>query len=99
VLIVLLLSFSPPLPLPLPLPLVLATRMIGLDKPLTHTALPGTLALALPLPNTPLIVLQGGGTSPLYPPNKAIIYHDGLGAAVAELEFGCVCLPAANKTK
>ncbi|ORY34662.1 hypothetical protein BCR39DRAFT_585627 [Naematelia encephala] len=55
---------------------------------LRRRSLPGTLALALPLPNSPLLVLQGGGNAPLYPPNKAVIYHDGLGAAVAELEFG-----------
>ncbi|KAK4685029.1 hypothetical protein P7C73_g5125, partial [Tremellales sp. Uapishka_1] len=51
-------------------------------------SLPGTLALVLLLPNSPLLVLQGGGSSPLYPPNKAVIYHDGMNAAVAELEFG-----------
>jgi hypothetical protein len=53
-------------------------------------ALAGTLAKALPLPSSPLLVLQGGGASPLYPPNKAIIFHDALGVAIAELEFGCV---------
>lgn len=40
------------------------------------------------IPGSPLLVLQGGGKEPLYPPNKAVIFHDGLGAAVAELEFG-----------
>ncbi|KAK8849744.1 hypothetical protein IAR55_005079 [Kwoniella newhampshirensis] len=50
--------------------------------------LPGTLTLALLLPYSPLLVLQGGGTSPLYAPNKAVIYHDKLGVAVAEIEFG-----------
>lgn len=39
------------------------------------------------MPYSPLVVLQGGGSSPVYPPNKAVIYHDKLGVAVAELEF------------
>ncbi|WVQ84518.1 hypothetical protein IAT38_006672 [Cryptococcus sp. DSM 104549] len=50
--------------------------------------LPGTLALALILPHAPLLVLQGGGSTPLYAPNKVVFYHDRLGVAVAELEFG-----------
>jgi hypothetical protein len=50
--------------------------------------LAGTLNLVLLLPSSPLVVLQGGGTSPLYPPNKAVIFHDGLGLPIAELEFG-----------
>ncbi|WWC92887.1 uncharacterized protein L201_007849 [Kwoniella dendrophila CBS 6074] len=50
--------------------------------------LPGTLSLALLLPNSPLLVLQGGGANPLYSPNKLIIYNDKLGLAVAEIEFG-----------
>ena len=44
--------------------------------------------MALPLAGTPLLALQGGGPSPLYPPNKVVLYHDGLGKAIAELEFG-----------
>ncbi|OCF35165.1 hypothetical protein I316_03207 [Kwoniella heveanensis BCC8398] len=50
--------------------------------------LPGTLAKALMLPGSPLLVLQGGGAAPLYSPNKAVIYHDKIGAAIAEIEFG-----------
>ncbi|WVF68532.1 hypothetical protein IAT40_003300 [Kwoniella sp. CBS 6097] len=50
--------------------------------------LPGTLATALLLPGSPLLVLQGGGAAPLYSPNKAVIYHDKLGVAIAEIEFG-----------
>lgn len=50
--------------------------------------LPGTLVRALLLPHSPLLVLQGGGNTPLYPPNKAVVFHDNLGVAVAELEFG-----------
>ena len=53
-----------------------------------RAVLPGTLGRALPLPHSPLLVLQGGGRSPLYPPNKAIVYNDALGVSVAELEFG-----------
>lgn len=52
------------------------------------TDLPGTLSLAVLLPGTPLLVLQGGGNNPLYAPNKAVIYNDKLGLAIAELEFG-----------
>jgi len=52
------------------------------------TVLPGTLARVLILPGSPLLVLQGGGKEPLFPPNKVVIYHDGLGCPVAELEFG-----------
>ncbi|KAL7425210.1 Phosphatidylinositol 3,5-bisphosphate-binding protein [Cryptotrichosporon argae] len=51
-------------------------------------ALPGMLELALPLPYSPLLVLQGGGPNPLYPPNKIVFFHDGLRVPVAELEFG-----------
>ncbi|WVQ66421.1 uncharacterized protein L199_004602 [Kwoniella botswanensis] len=50
--------------------------------------LPGTLTLASLLPRSPLLVLQGGGNNPLYPPNKAVVYNDKLGLAVAEVEFG-----------
>ncbi|ODN94814.1 hypothetical protein L198_04961 [Cryptococcus wingfieldii CBS 7118] len=50
--------------------------------------LPGTLALALILPHSPLLILQGGGASPLYAPNKVVVYDDKVGEAVAELEFG-----------
>lgn len=54
----------------------------------SYVDLSGTLGLAVLLPGTPLLVLQGGGNNPLYPPNKAVIYHDKLGIAIAELEFG-----------
>ncbi|KIR29123.1 hypothetical protein I307_03963 [Cryptococcus deuterogattii 99/473] len=50
--------------------------------------LPGSLALAVILPHAPLLVLQAGGTAPLYAPNKVVIYNDKLGEAVAEIEFG-----------
>ncbi|CAD6568275.1 MAG: hypothetical protein TREMPRED_004417 [Tremellales sp. Tagirdzhanova-0007] len=50
--------------------------------------LPGTLVRALPLLHSPLLVLQGGGAAPLYAPNKAVVYHDALGVAIAEIEFG-----------
>ncbi|KAF8493517.1 WD40-repeat-containing domain protein [Gautieria morchelliformis] len=56
----------------------------------------GTLAMVLPLHTTSLLFLLGGGRSPLYPPNKVIVWDDALGREVAELEFrervrGMVC--------
>ncbi|KAF8592680.1 hypothetical protein K439DRAFT_1643720 [Ramaria rubella] len=47
----------------------------------------GTLAMILPLHTTSLLFLLGGGRSPLYPPNKIIVWDDALGKEVAELEF------------
>lgn len=47
----------------------------------------GTLATVLPLHTTSLLFLLGGGRSPLYPPNKVIIWDDVLGKEAAELEF------------
>ncbi|EKM80380.1 hypothetical protein AGABI1DRAFT_113571 [Agaricus bisporus var. burnettii JB137-S8] len=56
----------------------------------------GTLSHVLPLHTTNLLFLVGGGRSPLYPPNKVVIWDDALGKEVAELEFksqvrGLVC--------
>lgn len=62
--------------------------ILGVEFKADVAALPGTLARAVLLPGSPLMVLQGGGKEPLYPPNKAVIFHDGLGVPVAELEFG-----------
>lgn len=61
---------------------------LGGNEALMLPVLPGTLVRALLLPHSPLLVLQGGGNTPLYPPNKAVVFHDILGVAVAELEFG-----------
>ncbi|TFK28838.1 hypothetical protein FA15DRAFT_678233 [Coprinopsis marcescibilis] len=47
----------------------------------------GTLASVTPLHATNLLFLVGGGRSPLYPPNKVILWDDALGREVAELEF------------
>lgn len=47
----------------------------------------GTLSAVLPLHTTNILFLLGGGRSPLYPPNKVIIWDDALGKEVAELEF------------
>jgi WD repeat-containing protein 45 len=40
-----------------------------------------------PLHTSSLLFLVGGGRSPLYPPNKVIMWDDALGREVAELEF------------
>ncbi|KIK65375.1 hypothetical protein GYMLUDRAFT_70485 [Collybiopsis luxurians FD-317 M1] len=47
----------------------------------------GTLAAVLPMHTSSLLFLLGGGRSPLYPPNKVILWDDAIGAEVAELEF------------
>ncbi|KAJ7507683.1 SVP1-like protein 2 [Mycena galericulata] len=47
----------------------------------------GTLAAVVPLHTSSLLFLLGGGSSPLYPPNKVILWDDALGAEIAELEF------------
>ncbi|KAJ7667907.1 SVP1-like protein 2 [Mycena polygramma] len=47
----------------------------------------GTLAAVVPLHTSSLLFLLGGGPSPLYPPNKVVLWDDVLGAEVAELEF------------
>ncbi|THV08671.1 hypothetical protein K435DRAFT_740954 [Dendrothele bispora CBS 962.96] len=47
----------------------------------------GTLSAAVPLHTSSLLFLLGGGRSPLYPPNKVILWDDAVGSEVAELEF------------
>ncbi|KAJ6599181.1 WD40-repeat-containing domain protein [Mycena vulgaris] len=47
----------------------------------------GTLAAVVPLHTSSLLFLLGGGRSPLYPPNKVVLWDDILGTEVAELEF------------
>ncbi|KAL0949698.1 hypothetical protein HGRIS_009735 [Hohenbuehelia grisea] len=47
----------------------------------------GTLSQVVPLHTSSLLFLVGGGASPLYPPNKVILWDDVLGREVAELEF------------
>ncbi|KAF5393601.1 hypothetical protein D9757_000125 [Collybiopsis confluens] len=47
----------------------------------------GTLAAVMPMHTSSLLFLLGGGRSPLYPPNKVILWDDAMGAEVAELEF------------
>jgi len=56
----------------------------------------GTLSHIHPLHTTNILFLVGGGRSPLYPPNKVVVWDDSLGKEVAELEFksqvrGLVC--------
>ena len=47
----------------------------------------GTLAAVVPCHTSSLLFLLGGGRSPLYPPNKVILWDDAAGTEVAELEF------------
>ncbi|KAF9075951.1 WD40-repeat-containing domain protein [Rhodocollybia butyracea] len=47
----------------------------------------GTLAAVMPMHTSSLLFLLGGGRSPLYPPNKVILWDDVMGCEVAELEF------------
>ncbi|ESK97541.1 svp1-like protein 2 [Moniliophthora roreri MCA 2997] len=47
----------------------------------------GTLAAAVPMHTSSLLFLLGGGRSPLFPPNKVILWDDAIGSEVAELEF------------
>ncbi|KAF5370022.1 hypothetical protein D9758_001160 [Tetrapyrgos nigripes] len=47
----------------------------------------GTLVAAVPLHTSSLLFLLGGGRSPLYSPNKVILWDDVAGTEVAELEF------------
>ncbi|GAA6007650.1 hypothetical protein JCM11491_003912 [Sporobolomyces phaffii] len=46
-----------------------------------------SLGLVVPIERTNVLVLVGGPPSPLYPPNKVVLWDDKLGLAVAELEF------------
>lgn len=41
----------------------------------------------VPLHTSSLLFLLGGGRSPLYSPNKVILWDDAIGTEVAELEF------------
>ncbi|KAJ3511503.1 hypothetical protein NLJ89_g4065 [Agrocybe chaxingu] len=47
----------------------------------------GTLSTVLPLHSSNILFLLGGGPSPLYPPNKVILWNDASGKEIAELEF------------
>ncbi|KAH7105482.1 WD40-repeat-containing domain protein [Auriculariales sp. MPI-PUGE-AT-0066] len=52
-----------------------------------HELTDATLAMALPLHSSSLLFLLGGGTMPLYPPNKIVLWDAAANQAVAELEF------------
>lgn len=47
----------------------------------------GTLSIIQPVQTTSLLLLVGGHRSPLYPPNKIVVWDDAAGHEVAELEF------------
>lgn len=47
----------------------------------------GTLSIIQPVQTTSLLLLVGGHRSPLYPPNKVVVWDDAVGHEVAELEF------------
>lgn len=52
-----------------------------------HDLTDATLAMVLPLHSSSLLFLLGGGTTPLYPPNKVVLWDEAQDKAVAELEF------------
>ncbi|KAH0840053.1 hypothetical protein J3R83DRAFT_1020 [Lanmaoa asiatica] len=71
-------------------------RKRGMCVNLSATFTGGTLAAVVPCHTSSLLFLLGGGRSPLYPPNKVILWDDAAGVEVAELEFrervrGIVC--------
>lgn len=47
----------------------------------------GALAIIQPIHTSSLLLLVGGRRSPLYPPNKVVVWDDAAGHEVAELEF------------
>ncbi|KAJ7591191.1 SVP1-like protein 2 [Mycena floridula] len=51
------------------------------------SSLEGTLSAVVPLHTSSLLFLVGGGPSPLYSPNKVILWDDAIGCEIAELEF------------
>lgn len=46
-----------------------------------------SLRIVLPLYSTNILFLVGGPPSPLYPPNKVVVWDDKQARVVAELEF------------
>ncbi|KAK4054825.1 Phosphatidylinositol 3,5-bisphosphate-binding protein [Microbotryomycetes sp. JL201] len=50
-------------------------------------ALPGSVDLVVQLERSNILFVVGGGSTPLYPPNKVIVWDDKLAKPVAQLEF------------
>ena len=67
--------------------LTTAHRSSLVDDAYTFGDSEGTLAFVVPCHTSSVLYLVGGGPSPIFPPNKVVVWDDARGRAVAELEF------------